>query len=251
MRPLLCFLLVLSANLPGCGPSAAQGLRPAPAPTALREMMRGTQAAAHAYSADARLTYFGPDGRLKGTASLLVQRPDKLRYELQGPHGGVLLAVVSDGSTLTALDFKENRLVRGPATAANFDRLLSVAPLNLDSVGWVDLLFGDVSVPADAKLDGKAWRWQWARPPQSFTVTIDPETSRPTAAEVRHGEALVSSVKVLSRDGRGLPEALHLQVPAAKVEVEVRLREVTYDPEVSADVFSLAIPRGASEERLP
>ena len=243
------FFVLLLLPLAACAASGSKP-RPAPAPAALREAMTQAAPAVHGYSAEARLTYFGADGRLKGTASLLAQRPDKLRYELQGPHGGVLLALVSDGTTLAALDFKDNRLVRGAANAANFDRLFSVAPLNLDSTGWVDLLFGTIEIPGDAKLDADTWQWQWARGPQSFTVTLDPASARVAAAEVRHGEALVSAVKVLSRDAKGLPEALDLQVPSAKVQVEVRLRDLTYDPEVSTDVFRLQLPRGATEEAL-
>jgi outer membrane lipoprotein-sorting protein len=222
---------------------------------ALVARMETARAAASAYSAEARLTYFGAEGRLKGTASLLVARPNRLRYELEGPHGGVLMAVAVDGATLTALDMRTSRFLTGPATPHNLDTVLNLVPLGEGIEAWVRLLFGEVRVPQDATLAYDDRRGvfvlTWEAAGRAVTLRVDPASARAREAEICEGGEVASRVEVSERDASGLPVALRLQAPAARADVEVRLRDVTLEPEVGAGVFVLPAPAGVATVPLP
>lgn len=213
----------------------------------LRARMEAARSPLGSYSAEARLTYFGKEGRAKGSATLAVQRPASLRYELHGPHGGVIEAFATNGVELQLLDLRNERFVYGPATRANLDRLLSFAPLGLEAESWVALLFGDVLPPAEAELgyDEREGRFvlRWRAADLDHELHVDPASARATRAVVRRGGTSISDVTVEDRDEHGLPTSLRLRAPQAEVDLEVRLRDVTPDPELDASVFVLEPPR--------
>ncbi len=226
----------------------------APGPDELRQRMSAAQVAGAAYTAELRLTSFGPAGRARGTASLAVQRPASFRYELLGPHGGVVQAFATNGHELQLLDVGASRFLHGPATPANISRLLALVPLDLTARDWVNLLFGEVTVPEAAGLgyDAQAasFVWTWEKPPQRGRVEVDPHTAHATRAVMWDGDAKVWEITVVSRDARGLPAELKLEAPAAKASVEVHLRDVDHVPQLDATLFTLDPPRGVNIERL-
>ncbi|MBI5509519.1 MAG: DUF4292 domain-containing protein [Deltaproteobacteria bacterium] len=207
-----------------------------------------------AYTADVRLTYFGAKGRLRGTASLAVRRPSSLRYEVFGPHGGVVAAFATNGRELQAADFAASRFVYGPATVENLDQLFGIAPMHLDAAGWVSLLFGQITVPEGAALsrdpEGERYVVGWEEGGQTRRVEVDAATFRVVKIVISRGAEVLSEAEVGAWDGRGLPEALHLRVPKTGDDVEIKLREVTHDPALDPAVFVLDLPRGLAPEHL-
>ncbi|MCK5689883.1 hypothetical protein KAI87_11470, partial [Myxococcota bacterium] len=119
---------------------------------ALRQKLEKSKVAVKDYSAEARLSYFGREGRLRGSAIVAVQRSDKIRIEILGPHGGTLSAFATDGKEVGLFDLGGEHFLYGKATAANLDRALSLVPLSQDATAWASLFFGEVLIPANAKL---------------------------------------------------------------------------------------------------
>lgn len=220
----------------------------------LGRRMAEAKAPIDAFSADVRLTTFGPDGRLRGTAALAVKRPSSLRYELQGPHGGVLEAFATDGRELQHLDQQRSRFLYGPASRENVNKLLALVPLGLGPSEWVSLLFGEIGMPPTATLtyDDTTGRYvaTWSDEELAHRVEIDPESARVTRATVSSGAELLSEVRIAERDDAGLPIDLDLDAPAAKVGVQVKLRDVSHDVALDASVFVLEPPQGFVPEYL-
>jgi outer membrane lipoprotein-sorting protein len=220
----------------------------------LRTRLQGAKTSASSYTAEARLTYFGPRGRVRGTASLAVKRPASLRLELLGPHGGVLEAFATNGRELQLSDLKASRFYYGPATPAHIDALLGIATLQAPAERWVELLFGEIALPGDARLsyDDEIGRFvlTWQVDAAVHRVEVDPASSRVVAAEIRREGAVASRVLVEERDERGLPIALRLRVESPPTDVEIRLRDVAYDAELADDVFVLTPPRNVKPEYL-
>ena len=225
-RRWLCLVVFLA----GWGCSAAPAPRPlAAAP--LRQAVLAARTDMEGYTATLELTFMGPQGRYRGRASLRVERPDRLRYELYGPHGGVVLALACDGAQLDVLSMDGPHLRRGPAQAATLDRVLGLGPLGLGPAGWVALLLGEVVPPGEATLAaqqvGDARQLSWHLGDRTVRLGLGAEGGRPHWLEVeRAGGARVLAVQIGRRDGLGLPVALQLQAPAAGTEVAIRLLDV-------------------------
>lgn len=234
---------------------------------ALLARMAAKRSTVKSFVAEARMTYFGPSGRVKGTATIAVARPASLRYEIQGPHGGTLEAFACDGERLQLLNLGESRFIVGEASPENLDRLMSFAPLGFTTKQWVSVLFGDFAIPKSAshRYDDRRGvfviRWLRSRsdksPPQVpaegqewMELSVDPKTSMAVhAAMIVDGEVF-SEVEVESRDTHGLPAALHVAVPKAKVEMRMKLRDLTLNPELAPAVFQLQPPAGVVPEFL-
>lgn len=216
--------------------------------------MQKAQSPVRAFSAEARLAYFGKQGRMRGNATLVVRRPGSLRYDVYGPHGGVISAFATNGKELALLDVGQSRFLYGPATAANLDELLPFAPLGLGPDAWVALLFGEATVPPEATLtyDDRVGRFLLSWPAAGVTqrLEVDPESARIVRAVVLRGEDTVSEVTIDARDDAGVPTALRIKVPRENIDVDVALKDVTVDPELEDDVFVLSPPAGVTPERL-
>lgn len=227
----------------------------------LRQRMEDARSPVQKYFAEARITYFGAAGRIKVSASLAVMRPRSLRYDLFGPHGGVIESFATDGNQLQLLIPGDARLLEGPATPQNVDRMMSFAPLHLDPEGWVALMFGEVSVPAAAELryDETAGHFviHWSAAGSDVTLGVDPATSRVVTVRVQQGERFLSTVR-LERGPRGLPIRMRMRVRVTDPEdsdedsdIRITLRDIDYDPaSLGPDSFHLRPPRFVTPEPL-
>ena len=218
----------------------------------LRTRMVAAQSRVETMRGEARLTYFGPAGRLKGTATIAASRPGSFRYNLLGPHGGVIEAFASDGTELQVLKLMESRYLYGPATAETLDRLLAFVPLKLDSHGWVGLLFGSIPVPDEAmiKSNDESGRIEarWTVGAREILLDIEPQSVVVERMRIYDGETLVSEVIISERDQRGLPSSLQMRVPASKIELDLRFRDVEVGIDFPEGTFYIKPPPGFRAE---
>lgn len=235
------FLIILA----GCATTGTGAATPVDT-NGLRARMTEARSKLDSYVGEARLTYFGPDGRVKGTATLAVKKPASLRYEIQGPHGGVIEAFATNGLELQLLDFKTNRFIYGPANPSTIDRLLSFAPLGMDASQWVAMLCGDLIPPENARAvaEDERVRVRWEQGGLTRELEVD-DRGRAERALAFRGDVLVSEVLVEGRGERGLPDRLALKVPEADVDMVIRLRDLEFDIPLAGDVFRIDAPESA------
>ena len=246
----LCFISLLTAGCAGRIP-LPQHLQAMTAQTVAQALQKHA-VALEAFSSEVRVTYFGPEGRLKGTVSLAAQRPGKFRYNLMGPHGGVLEAFATNGQTFELSKMSESRFLYGPATPDTLDRLLFFAPLHLSPEGWVELLFGAVSVPSDATLryDDETGDWvlEWQEKQKSVRLHVSPLEMLMTRLQVSIAGELVCDVSIESRHAMGLPAELNLKAPRDKVQATLKTRDIIQNPTFGKTTFELSPPRGVKPE---
>jgi outer membrane lipoprotein-sorting protein len=216
--------------------------------------MERAQSPVQRYSAEAQVTYFGKEGRARTSAVVVAARPASLRYDLQGPHGGVVSAFATDGKELQLLDVGHSRFLYGPASPATIDQVLGLGRLGLEAEELVRLFFGEVAIPSEATLtyDERTGRFVVVQQTPSLErrIEIDPRTSRPTRGIVRRGGELASEVTIDERDAHGLPHELYVRLPGERLELRIELADVEYDPELDAGVFHLDPPAGVTPEYL-
>ena len=204
------------------------------------------------FTSEIRVTFFGPEGRLKGTVGLAARRPGQFRYNLMGPHGGVLEAFATNGQTFELSKMSESRFLYGPATPEILDRLLFFAPLNLDAQGWVELLFGVVAIPEHAEMayDDRSGQLvlSWTQTNKVVRVHVDPKVMQMSRLEVSIDGQRVCDVSIDDRHPSGLPAKLMLHAPRDNVQAALKLRDVALNPALSEKTFLLSPPRGVKPE---
>ncbi len=113
-------LLLGACPPPGCPNrplgDAAQALR-------LHRSLRRT---VEALRGEVRVDQRGPEGRIRGTVLMLLERPDRVRFDVLTQLGPAA-TLTSDGTDFQLLDVREGRYFEGPACPANLGRLLGVA----------------------------------------------------------------------------------------------------------------------------
>lgn len=73
--------------------------------------------------------------RLRGTVLMLVERPDRVRFDAMTQFGPAA-TLTSDGASFALMDLRENRFFAGPPCAENIALLLGV-PMEAEDVGRV------------------------------------------------------------------------------------------------------------------
>ena len=131
-----------------------------------------SQACSRGVSAEAKLDYIGPGGRLRGNVLYLTEVPERIRLDLFSPFGAVLSSsperflVVADGEVVTRpIKGTRRRRADPREDAAAAQELLASAKDRAENVMIVDLLrndlgkvcvTGSVSVPALCELESFA-----------------------------------------------------------------------------------------------
>jgi hypothetical protein len=218
----------------------------------LLERIERTSGGPESFVAEARLTYAREGRRLKGTATLACRRPGFLRYEIQGPHGGVLEAFATNGKEFQVAKLAEGRFLYGPARAILLNRLLPFAPLSLDAAGWVDLLFGRIAIPPSA-----SWRYEpqigrfvveFERGEAAMRVEVVPETSRISRIRSAIEGESPWEVRISEWDPSGLPAEMGFSAPGQGVEGRIKLRDIKVGQRLEDSLFVLEPPEGVISE---
>lgn len=247
---LLSFLITLAA----CASATHQTEVNVSNSTELREKIKKSTAQDTSFIAEARLIYFKKSKRLKGSATIVARQPGHLRYEILGPHGGVIEAFATNGKELQIAKLAENRFLYGPASPELLDRLLPFAPLNLDSTGWVELLFGRVTIPEDAALrhvsEKQHYRFDFNRAGTQISVTVDSKTSRMMRITGHVAGERQYDVQVSRWAPEGIPKKLRIVVPKVELEVRMEFRDIQMGTSLDDGLFTLEPIRGIPTEYL-
>jgi len=216
--------------------------------------MKNAATGASSLVAEARMTYFEKGKRLKGTATIVSKRPGNLRYEILGPHGGVLEAFATNGKELQIAKLAENRFLYGPATPELLDQLLPFAPLNMTSTGWVNLLFGQVDIPSDAALRYDEIQGQFVlefqRGATSLAVNVHPKTAQIHGIKGSVEGKLQYEVDITTWAPQGIPQELRITVPSEELEVRLELRDIELNKSLDESLFVLDPLPGIASEYL-
>ncbi|MGF1464971.1 MAG: hypothetical protein ACFCGT_02455 [Sandaracinaceae bacterium] len=89
--------------------------------SAYRDMRRP----ARVIRAEARVDRRDREGRIRGTVRMIIQRPDRVRFDAMTQFGPAA-TLTSDGAFFALTDKRENVFLEGPTCPANIERLLGL-----------------------------------------------------------------------------------------------------------------------------
>lgn len=285
----LALVALASTGLLSCG-------RPPPAsrfPTgdAALGRMHDSQACSRGVSAEAKLDYIGPRGRLRGNVLYLMSVPDRVRLDLFSPFGATLSTLTSDGERFSLLDPRQKRFFYGPANACNLARFTQVS---LPPAVLVDLLRGEAPVlvhpqgSATVTWDGDRYVVRIASTRgASERVELEPlpeDVARPWSEQrvrvlkvhveqygvplysvelLDHAPAKTAAPRV-DPDGleppvppsgpscdAELPRRVHIEVPAEGHDLVLAVSDVSHNPPLPNGSFSQERPPGVRSEFSP
>lgn len=93
--------------------------------SAALEHYAAMRAPARVVRAHARVDRRDSEGRIRGSVSMFVERPDRVRFDAMTQFGPAAI-LTSDGERFALMDLRENRYFVGPTCPANIERLLGI-----------------------------------------------------------------------------------------------------------------------------
>ncbi len=166
--------------------------------------------------AEAKVTERGPEGRLKGTLWMMIERPDRLRIDVMSQFGPVL-TLTSSNNEFALSDFRQHKFFRGPTCPRNLARITGIA---MSKEAFIDVLMG--SPPKLTENESKMF-------------CIERDDIRPLVGA--NGGSLVNF-------------PMTVKVTQPKQELEIRFRSVEPNVALPDDAFEQTPAAGLSEEAM-
>jgi hypothetical protein len=183
---------------------------------------------------------------------VVVRHAEALRLEGIGPFGQPLFLFITDGEWLALHMVRDGRLIVGPASARNLERLfgIAVAPQSLLRVLLGDLPLNSLPTAGDLayREEERLYLWEGTQPglAPNYRVWFDPQGLHPVRFEME--DAAGSVVMRVNYDDFQQQGAVMLPTRIAVVEPETQRQaiwhytDVQLNTEVSADLFRVQPP---------
>jgi hypothetical protein len=250
LRLTLALLLLCTA----C-PTAPVISGPPPDPGALYIQAKKAHGVPETLSCDAKAFVEAPENGGRYALHISVKRPASIRMEAITPIGDPAAVLVADQGQFALLDLRNNVFYRGPSTPENLSRLIP-APLRDDEI--VSLITGDIpelpdSRPDSAARNGDGYRLVLASPRMRQEVLLGGDLR---VVEVRRFDARDTLLWAAGLDehddsaGSQVPRLLHLDAPAGRIKVDLRLRNVLAGKPPPSGAFLLGVPPGMRVEEV-
>ncbi|MEM6958022.1 MAG: DUF4292 domain-containing protein [Myxococcota bacterium] len=267
----LALALALSAAASGC-PRPGCPTTPIQDPEHALRLHRSLRRTVRLVRAEARVDQRGAEGRVRGTVLMLLERPDRLRFDALTQFGPAAV-LTSDGERFQLLDLREDRFLEGPASAENIARLLGVA---MRGEEVARLLVGDSPRLAGTPTmscgrGGYRITFEEGDVRQEIVLEARDEDAAPGAQYLRlhRSELFNAEGRTLWRatfddyrvvrdpadeEGRGvaLPHVILFEDPMHDADALVRFRSIEIATEAPPDgAFVQTAPPGVRVERVP
>ncbi len=116
---------------------------PMPTAAAALDRMKASAACGTSVQANAKIDFFGPQGRVRADLLMLASRPARLRMDVISSFNVQIATLTSNGKLFALTDLREKRFLYGPASACNIARLTQVP---IPGHALVDLLRGQAPI---------------------------------------------------------------------------------------------------------
>ncbi len=133
--------VALAVALSGCCAAAP----PSRFPTANDALarMHATYACSRGVQGEAKIDYFGDEGRVRGNVLYMATLPEQVRFDVFSPFGAIISTLTSDGRDFALYDLRNKQFLYGPASTCNVARFTKVP---VPPFALVQLLRGEAPV---------------------------------------------------------------------------------------------------------
>jgi outer membrane lipoprotein-sorting protein len=266
-RACLTAWFVLSLATPGCKstPSCPVQVR-TDAAKALDDHA-DRQSGWQSIKAEARVTQWGSNGRIRGTVLMFLEQPNRVRFDVMTQVGPAAV-LTSDGESFQLSDLRDGAFLHGPTCPQNIARLLGIS---VDAQNVLRLLTGDTPMIEAAErsmecLDGRyvvtlvtddgttqevVFSVDDAdrdKSPDTQRLTLRRSTERAPDGSTRWDATYDDYVDV---EGRSFPTNVRFIDEVNGADTSVRVKSISLNPNVPEGAFQQAPTPGMSIEFAP
>lgn len=222
------------------------------------------QSAWRSIKAEARVTQWARNGRIRGTVLMFLERPSHVRFDVMTQIGPAAV-LTSDGENFQLADLREGTFLHGPTCPQNIARLLGIS---VDAESVLRLLTGDTPtidateqsmecrdgqyVVTLASVDGTTQEVVFSvedadrdKAPEEQRLTLRRSTERAPDGSTRW-EATYDDY--IDLEGESFPTNVRFVDELNDADTSVRVKSITLDPEVPEDAFRQVPGPGMSIE---
>jgi outer membrane lipoprotein-sorting protein len=250
----------------------AAGCRSAPAcPLQLRgdaaktlDDHRNRNAGWQAIKAEARVTQWARDSRIRGTVLMFLERPNRVRFDVMTQVGPAAV-LTSDGESFQLSDLREGAFLHGPTCPENIARLLGIS---VDAEDVVRLLTGDAPMieATERSMECRDGRYvitlvalDGTTQEVSFSIHEDDLTKAPADQRLTLRRSIERDPNGGTRweatydeyvevDGQSFPTKVRFVDQVNDADTTVRVKSISVNPEVPDGAFRQAPSPGMSIE---
>ena len=240
----------------GCGGTIPRPDNYSADPERLLVAIQDRDAAVKSITAELAVEVWLKNDRIKGRQMMAADSDGRLRIDVLTPFGQPLSTLVSDGARIILYSMRERRVLIGPATPENLNRLI---PIQLSPEELSKLMRG---VTPLIKHQDASVSWQSDRGRYVLTVTagsvrqvveMEPEHLRVTSIEKYSDEQKIYQAKLGQYTGTGdaiLPRRIRFEVTRDALKVDLVVKESRVNPTLPEAAFHLDPPRGIPIEEF-
>ena len=264
MRACLTALLLSSLIATGCKTAPACPLQARTDAAKALQDHATRQAGWHSIKAEARVTQWGRNGRIRGTVLMFLERPNRVRFDVMTQIGPAAV-LTSDGESFQLSDLREGAFLHGPTCPANISRLLGIS---VDAENILRLLTGDTPmieaiersmecrdgryvvtlVAADATTQEVVFSVDEAdqdKAPEEQHLTLRRSTERAADGQTRWEATYDDYIDV---EGQSFPTNVRFVDEVNDADTSVRVKSIFLNPEIPEEAFRQVPGPGMSIE---
>lgn len=228
---------------------------------------QGRQSGWQSIKAEARVTQWGRNGRIRGTVLMFLERPSRVRFDVMTQFGPAAV-LTSDGKSFQLTDLREGVFLYGPTCPENLARLLGIP---VDAQDVLLLLSGDTPLieASEQRIECREGRYVVTRTGaggliQELSFSVDqgdrdalPDDQRLTlrkstvraADGTKQWEATYDEYTEV--DGHRFPTEMRFVDEINDADTSVRVKSITLNPDVPDEAFQQAPRPGMSVDFAP
>jgi outer membrane lipoprotein-sorting protein len=263
-RACLTASLLLSLAAVGCKTAPACPLQVRTDAAKALDDHASRQAGWQSIKAEARVTQWGRNGRIRGTVLMFLERPSRVRFDVMTQIGPAAV-LTSDGESFQLSDLRQRVFLHGPTCPENIARLLGIS---VDAENVLRLLTGDTPtieateqsmecrdgryvvtlVAADGTTQEVAFSVDDAdrdKAPEAQHLTLRRSTERAPDGKTRWEATYDDYIDV---EGQSFPTNVRFVDKVNDADTAVRVKSISLNPEVPDGAFHQEPSPGMSIE---
>lgn len=225
---------------------------------------RNQQAGWQSIKAEARVTQWARDGRIRGTVLMFLQRPNRVRFDVMTQVGPAAV-LTSDGESFQLSDLRQGAFMHGPTCPENIARLLGIS---VDAENVIRVLTGDTPmieatqrsmecrdgryVVTLAAVDGTTQEVAFSvddadreKPASEQRLTLRKSIERAPDGKRRWEATYEDYIDV---EGHSFPTNIRFVDDLHGADTQVRVKSISLNPDVPEGAFQQAPSPGMSVE---